>query len=144
MPGVTRDKTNYQQGFSDELFGRGLSQQMCVHKCFLAVTLREGRDMCSRAISSHEGAHNLTLRQAQPAQRMAAALSIAARMVLWVVLASWQRESIGGADMHTGCRHSTERTQRSRKWSGPRGDAALLGGTASSEPPSRGLSARRR
>lgn len=31
---------------------------------------------------------------------MTAALSIAARMAVWVVLASWQRESIGGADVH--------------------------------------------
>jgi hypothetical protein len=104
-----RDVANYQLRLNNVLSGRGLLQRVCVHKCFLTVTDLTARDMCSRAISSHEAADNLTLRQAQPARRMTAALSIA-------------------ASMHTGCRHSAERTQRSRKLSGSRGDAALLWG----------------
>lgn len=74
------------------------------------MTPPDGCDMCSRAISSQETSHNLTVRQAQPARRMTTELRIATRMAVWVVLASWQRDSIGGADMHKVCRPSTERT----------------------------------
>ena len=91
MPGIVRDVANYHLRFSKELFGRGSLQAGLHAEVLLTMTLPGGCDMCSRAISSHKAAHNLTLRQAQPARRMTAALSIAARMVLWVVLASWQR-----------------------------------------------------
>lgn len=117
MPGIVRDVANYHLRFSSELFGRGSLRRVCVQKCSLPWTLPDGHDMCSRAISPLEALHNLTLRRAQPAQRMTAALSIAARMLLWVVLASWQRVGIGGAGMHKMnfvCRHATERTQRRR------------------------------
>lgn len=117
MPGIVRNVANYHLRFSRELFGRGSLRPVCMQKCSFTLTLPSDREMCSRAISFLEALHNLTLRQAQPAQRMTAALSIAARMLLWVVLASWQRVGIGGADMHKMnfvCRHSTERTQRRR------------------------------
>lgn len=123
-----RDVANYQLRLNNVLSGRGLLQRVCVHKCFLTVTDLTARDMCSRAISSHEAADNLTLRQAQPARRMAAALSIAARMAFPGSAGQLAAKGIGGAGMHTGCRHSAERTQRSRKLSGSRGDAALLWG----------------
>jgi hypothetical protein len=123
-----RDVANYQLRLNNVLSGRGLLQRVCVHKCFLTVTDLTARDMCSRAISSHEAADNLTLRQAQPARRMTAALSIAARMAFPGSAGQLAAKGIGGAGMHTGCRHSAERTQRSRKLSGSRGDAALLWG----------------
>lgn len=109
-----RDVANYQLRSSNVLFGRGLLQRVCVHKCFLTVIDLTSRDMCSRAISSHEAADNLTLRQAQPARRMAAALSIAARMAFQVVLASWQRRALAGqacilaADIQPSARSGAE------------------------------------
>lgn len=132
-----RDVANYQLRLNNVLSGRGLLQRVCVHKCFLTVTYLTTRDMCSRAISPHEAADNLTLRQAQPVRRMAVALSIAARMAFPGSAGQLAAKGIGGAGMHTGpgCRHSAERTQRSRKLSGSRGDAALLWGNG--EPRSR-------
>ena len=57
---------------------------------------------------------------------MAAGLSIAARMALWVVLASWQADSgrsIGGAGMHADSQPSARSGAENERASGQCGSA---------------------
>lgn len=71
-----------------------------MHECFLAMTLLSGGDMCSRAISSHEASHNLTLHQSPTSPTNDGSAQYCSTHGCLGSASQLAAESIGGADVH--------------------------------------------